>query len=170
MNFTDELIAQSLSHISQSSDANVKNFNILKNAQKTSAVPQKYNKDKLVLLPINPNNSFVYWEITDKTVEKFGADTKNIELSFKLFDEKHHEIIEFNSHFAIGSHYINHKSSHKAIYIKLFLKIGNRVEYILSSNIMGVLDNTLKSKKSSQLIDECLSTDLIYSSSLLGVK
>ncbi|MFA7354046.1 MAG: DUF4912 domain-containing protein [Sulfurimonadaceae bacterium] len=130
MNFTDELIAQ------------------------------RYNKEKLVLLPINPNSSFVYWEVTDKTVEKFGIDPKNAELSFKLFDETNREIGEFNSSFTIGNYYINHESDHKSLYVKLFLNLGRELEYILSSNIIATLQSTPKSMRD----------DLIYTSTLLGGK
>ncbi|MCK9454185.1 MAG: DUF4912 domain-containing protein [Sulfurimonas sp.] len=135
MNFTDELIAQGLSHVCKSSNANVRD---IKDEHKEP--PKKYNKDKLVLLPINPNSSFVYWEVTDKRLEKFGIDLKNVELSFKLLDVNHLEILEFSSNFAIGSYYLNHKNSHKAIYVKLYLKVGERLEYILSSNIVGASD------------------------------
>lgn len=130
MNFTDELIAQ------------------------------RYNKDKLVLLPINPNSSFVYWEITDKTLERLGIDPKNVQLSFKLVDAVNHEIGEFSSSLAIGNYYINHKSGHKSLHVKLFLNLGSKLEYILSSNIIGAQQNTPKSMRDN----------LIYTSTLLGGK
>lgn len=123
-------------------------------------IAQRYNKDKLVLLPINPNSSFVYWEITDKTLEKFGIDPKNIQLFFKLFDAANHEIVEFSSSFAIGNYYINHKSGHKSLYVKLFLNVEGELEYILSSNIIGTQQKTPKSMRD----------DLIYTSTLLGGK
>lgn len=123
-------------------------------------IAQRYNKDNLVLLPINPNSSFAYWEITDKTLEKFGIDPKNVQLTFKLFDEANHEILEFGSSFAIGNYYINHESGHKSLYVKLFLNVGGELEYILSSNIIGAQKNTPKSMRD----------DLIYTSTLLGGK
>jgi hypothetical protein len=125
-------------------------------------------RNKLVLMPVNPNSSFLYWEITDKTVEEFGADPKNIELLFKLFDEKHNEILEFDSNFALSDYYINHENNHKAIYAKLFLKVGSRLEYILSSNIIKMFDRSIKSSKNSSLIDDDIRDNLIYTSTLLG--
>ncbi|MDO9265591.1 MAG: DUF4912 domain-containing protein [Sulfurimonas sp.] len=123
-------------------------------------IEQRYNKDKLVLLPINPNSSFVYWEITDKTLEKFGIDPKDVQLSFKLFDATNHEIIEFSSSFAISNYYINHESDHKSLYVKLFLNVGAKSQYISSSNIIGTQQNTPESTRD----------DLIYTSTLLGGK
>lgn len=123
-------------------------------------IEQRYNKDELVLLPINPNSSFVYWEIRDKTLEKFGIDPKNVELFFKLFDATNHEIGEFSSSFTIGNYYINHESDHKSLYVKLFLNVGEELEYILSSNIIGT----------QQSPRESMRDDLIYTSTLLGGK
>ncbi len=125
-------------------------------------------RNKLILMAVNPNSSFLYWEITDKTVEKFKADPKNIELLFKLFDEKHNEILEFDSNFVLSDYYINHENNHKAIYAKLFLKVGGKLEYILSSNIVKALDKSIKSSKNSSLIDDGISENLIYTSTILG--
>lgn len=121
-------------------------------------------RDKLVLMAVNPNSSFLYWEITDKTTEKFGVDPKNIELLFKLFDENDYEILEFDSNFALSDYYINHENNHKAIYVKLFLKVGGRLEYILSSNIIKTFNRTIKSPKHPNGISE----NLIYTSTMLG--
>ncbi|MBE0513406.1 DUF4912 domain-containing protein [Sulfurimonas sp.] len=123
-------------------------------------IAQRYNQDRLILLPINPNSSFAYWEITDKTLEKFGIDPKNVQLSFKLFDAANHEIVEFSSSFATGDYYINHESDHKSLYVKLFLNLGGELECILCSNIIAALQSTPKS----------IRDDLIYTSALLGEK
>jgi len=34
-------------------------------------IPDRYNLDTVVLLPVNPKKEYVYWEVSDKTVEKF---------------------------------------------------------------------------------------------------
>lgn len=36
-------------------------------------IPDRYNLDTVVLLPVNPKKEFVYWEVSDKTVESFTA-------------------------------------------------------------------------------------------------
>ena len=34
-------------------------------------IPDKYSLDTVVLLPVNPKKEYVYWEVSDKTVESF---------------------------------------------------------------------------------------------------
>lgn len=34
-------------------------------------LPEQYNIDKVVLLPINPKKEYVYWEVSDRTVSDF---------------------------------------------------------------------------------------------------
>ena len=166
MNFTDELIAQSLANHCGCSSGKM---NDIDNEVKLYPIPQKYNKDKLVLLPINPTHSFVYWEITEQTLKSLNINLEDIHLSFKLFDESHQEIMEFDSNFTIGDYYISHKNQFKALYIKLFVKINNELIFILKSNIIGVLQNTIKSSTSNQLLNGCIDGDFIYNSSILGV-
>ncbi|MCK9337108.1 MAG: DUF4912 domain-containing protein [Arcobacteraceae bacterium] len=167
MNFTDELIAQSLANQNGCSSGKISDIN---NEVRLYPLAQKYNKDKVVLMPINPTHSFVYWEVTEQTLKNLNIDLGNIHLSFKLFDENHQEIMEFDSIFSIGDYYISHKSKFKALYIKLFIQINNELKFILQSNIIGVLQNTIKSSSSNQLLNGCIDGDLIYNSSLLGVQ
>jgi hypothetical protein len=167
MNFTDELIAQSLGNQCGCSSGKISAVN---NEVRLYPISQKYNKDKVVLMPINPTHSFVYWEVTEQTLKKLNINMEDIHLSFKLFDESHQEIMEFDSSLTIGDYYISHKNQFKALYIKLFAKINNELRFILQSNIIGVLQNTIKSSSSNQLLNGCIDGDLIYNSSLLGVQ
>ncbi|XOB66393.1 DUF4912 domain-containing protein [Deferribacteres bacterium DY0037] len=34
-------------------------------------IPDKYNLDTVVLLPVNPKKEYVYWEVSDKTVDEY---------------------------------------------------------------------------------------------------
>lgn len=36
-------------------------------------IPDRYNIDTVVLLPVNPKKEYVYWEVSDKTVNSFCA-------------------------------------------------------------------------------------------------
>lgn len=34
-------------------------------------IPDRYNLDTVVLLPVNPKKEYVYWEVSDKTIESY---------------------------------------------------------------------------------------------------
>jgi hypothetical protein len=36
-------------------------------------IPDRYNLDTVVLLPVNPKKEYVYWEVSDKTVDSYLA-------------------------------------------------------------------------------------------------
>jgi len=58
-------------------------------------IPDRYNTDTVVLLPINPKKEYVYWEISDKTLDKFCREigVSNPVFLLKVFqgDEKSRE-------------------------------------------------------------------------------
>ncbi|QOG11466.1 DUF4912 domain-containing protein [Arcobacter sp. FWKO B] len=171
MNFSNELIERSLSNsCGTSSGGNIKKTETLNDGTKIYPIPNRYFKDKLTLLPINPNHSFVYWEVTNDTLKKFDINPEDVQLSFKIYDEQSNEILNFDSHFSIGDYYITHTTSHKAMYAKLFLKNSDSLIFILKSNIIGVLEDSLKSGLKSKIIDSLLGdNEQYYNSKLLTI-
>ncbi|MFP4486031.1 MAG: DUF4912 domain-containing protein [Campylobacterales bacterium] len=102
-------------------------------------IPERYNINTLVLLPINPSNHFMYWEISrDYIAEKYSSefdgfvvkffekrgDSFSEGLSFKVYDEN-------------GRYYINKHIPKSEVYAVLGIidKDGRFIE-LLSSNII----------------------------------
>lgn len=171
MNFSNELIERSLANTCTSSyNGNVRKIEALNDGTKTYPIPNRYYKDKVTLLPINPNHSFVYWEVTGGTLEKFHIDPEKVELKFVIYDEKNNEILNFDSNFAIGDYYIFHTITHKAMYAKLFLKIEDSLHFLIGSNIVRVLENSIKSDNKSKIIKDLIGTqEEYYNSKLLSI-
>ncbi|MGE4497316.1 MAG: DUF4912 domain-containing protein [Deferribacterales bacterium] len=47
-------------------------------------IPNRYQIDTAVLLPINPRKEYVYWEVADSTVNRFRSEHSSPEVSFVL--------------------------------------------------------------------------------------
>jgi hypothetical protein len=47
-------------------------------------IPDRYQLDTAVLLPINPRKEYVYWEVADSTVNRFRKENGSPEISFVL--------------------------------------------------------------------------------------
>jgi hypothetical protein len=47
-------------------------------------IPDRYQLDTVVLLPVNPRKEYVYWEISDNTVNRFKKDFDSSEISYVL--------------------------------------------------------------------------------------
>ncbi|WP_022851706.1 DUF4912 domain-containing protein [Limisalsivibrio acetivorans] len=47
-------------------------------------IPERYQVDTVVLLPINPKREYVYWELCDKTLDKLSRELDSPELTYIL--------------------------------------------------------------------------------------
>lgn len=83
-------------------------------------IPDRYNKDTLRVLLVNTKKYYVYWEVSDKTLEEYNLDLNKDELCFKVFKDDGSELFDFKSSFALGEHFVNLKFEN----IKIFVKIG----------------------------------------------
>ena len=89
-------------------------------AETIYTIPDRYNKDTLRVLLVNTKKYYVYWEVSDETLEKNNLDLNKDELCFKVFKTDGSELSTFTSTFALGEHFINLKFEN----IKVFVKIG----------------------------------------------
>lgn len=118
-------------------------------------IPLRYFIDSLTLMTINPHNSYLYWEVTDETLEKFGISPTNVHLSISLYDENEAEVFSFESVFSVGSYYLKHGTKNKWLTAKLHLKFEDKDPIaLLSSNRVKLFDPTLKASQTSPLYGE----------------
>jgi len=61
-------------------------------------LPESYNKDKLVLLPVNPNWVYAYWDLSRKSRELVEKKAGNVRFVIRLHDVTHVTFNGFNAH------------------------------------------------------------------------
>lgn len=99
-------------------------------------IPTSYNKDTLRLLMVNTEKYFVYWEISDETIEKNGINLGSEKFTFKVNDISGNELFSFQSSFSLGDYYIKSKFENMDICVKAgILKDGKFIE-LISSNVV----------------------------------
>lgn len=97
-------------------------------------IPSRYNKDTLRMLFVNTEKYFVYWEISDETLEKKGVDLSKEKLHFKVYDNNNKEIYSFESSFALGDYYIKSKFENMDIYVSVGIFEEDSFEKLQTSN------------------------------------
>lgn len=114
-------------------------------------IPERYNKNKCVMLPVNPARLFVYWEITDEALKKHEIDPENVQLYFYIYNEKNEILEKFESAFAVGEYYLEHNFEFKSLKIKVYPIDDENCDAIVTSNTLGVVEQTLKNEHSPNI-------------------
>lgn len=106
-------------------------------------IPTRYNKDTLRVLLVNTEKYYVYWEVSDKTLEENKIDLKDSKLYFKISDVKGNELCSFDSSFALGDYYVKSKFENIDIYVCAgVMKNGTFIE-LMSSNIVHTFSSQI---------------------------
>ncbi|NOZ25950.1 MAG: DUF4912 domain-containing protein [Nitrospirae bacterium] len=81
-------------------------------------LPNRYNVDTLVLMPVNADVSFLYWEVTDTLLERRleGRNIRSAELVVKVFEtETMREVYSFRTKERVGKHYMKYQASFRPL-------------------------------------------------------
>ncbi len=84
-----------------------------KEAEPEIALPERYNVDTLVLLPINPSKALAFWEVSKAVLEKYAGELNLSELKLVLSfyasreNSSHEERITSSYVHDIGNYYID---------------------------------------------------------------
>lgn len=97
-------------------------------------IPSRYNKDRLKVLMINPTNYYVYWEVSDETLEKYSIDLVTQKLIFKVYDKLGNHLFDFDSSFALGEYYLKEKFENIDVFVELGFDKDEEFIKILESN------------------------------------
>ena len=95
-----------------------------------------YNEDTIVIMSVNADTNFIYWEITEELLErnKEVKPTRSEKLRIMVFDEDSRiETYSFDVHDRIGMHYMKNCGKHK----RLFAEIG----FVQNGTFVGMLSS-----------------------------
>lgn len=134
---SDELVKESLSNENEFSSSSHVLDTLVKEGEPAVPeyeIPGRYNKDTLRILMVNTKKYFVYWEVSDKTLEEKALNLQKDKLFFKVYNLDGNILYEFESSFALGDYYIKKVFENQEIYIKVSTSKNNEEIELLTSN------------------------------------
>ncbi|MEA3354307.1 MAG: DUF4912 domain-containing protein, partial [Campylobacterota bacterium] len=111
-------------------------------ALKSYPIPQRYNKIKLVLLPVNKKKFYFYWEFTNKFLRDNVVDLKDI--TFHIVDEGHNLISMIECQSEYGQYFYLKDHDARSIKVIAVYKHGIQYKILLDSNSVKVLNHEIK--------------------------
>lgn len=106
-------------------------------------IPTRYNKDTLRILLVNTEKYFVYWEVSDKTLEENKLDLNTTKLHFKVKDSNGNELYRFDSSFALGDYYIKSKFEDIDICVSAGVIVDGEFKELMSSNTVHTFSSQI---------------------------
>jgi len=113
-------------------------------------VPHSYNTDKIVIMPVNTDTSFIYWELTDRLLNsklrELNVDSANLSanlsagLIIKIFEtgqDCNKEIYSFKTKEKIGKRYIKCHISFKPLAASAGILKGGEFVVLLKSKTIS---------------------------------
>lgn len=144
---SENLIKESLKNENDFSSAShaVDNFvTEAKPSENEYEIPSRYNKDTLRIILVNTEKYFVYWEVSDETLNQRSIDLNSEKLYFKIDDINGNELYSFDSSFALGDYYINSKFEDMDILVKVGILQDGEFKELFSSNVIHTFSSTIK--------------------------
>ncbi len=103
-------------------------------------IPEGYNIDTIVLMPVNMDTSFVYWEVTGNLLSgnKKKLESGSAKLMVKVYeDEGLNEICSFEVMDRIGKSYVNYQPSFKPLVAEIGVVNGKGFACLLKSRTVS---------------------------------
>ncbi len=100
-------------------------------------IPCGYNVETIVMMPVNTDRSFVYWEITAELLENYvnEINSGNATLIVKIFHAEHtKEIYAFDVDDKVGKQYVVHPASFKPLIAEIGILEGDVFTGLLKSD------------------------------------
>ncbi|MFA7083220.1 MAG: DUF4912 domain-containing protein [Arcobacteraceae bacterium] len=107
-------------------------------------IPSRYHKNTLVLLPINQEHYYVYWELTQELLHEYKVDLNQQKLYLKVEDSSDVLLFEFESSFDLSEYFFSLKVQNRDISVKLGYMKENKFIVILQSNNIRTFSSTIK--------------------------
>ena len=92
---------------------------------------------------VNTEKYFVYWEVSDKTLDNEKINLDNEKLYFKIDDINGNELYSFDSSFALGDYYINSKFGDMDILVRVGVMENGSFKELFSSNVIHTFSSKI---------------------------
>ena len=96
-------------------------------------IPERYNINKVVLLPVDPSKHFVYWELKDETLQDLKNKYSEIKFAIKLYENRD-EALTIDITSPVGSYYIHYHAPFEKLYVVLGVIADGQFIPLISSN------------------------------------
>ncbi|MEC4685463.1 MAG: DUF4912 domain-containing protein [Nitrospirota bacterium] len=110
------------------------------NSMEDKDIPKGYNIDTIVIMPVNADMSFVYWEITDKLLNGRLRELNigSAELMIRVFGrDSRREVSSFEVKERVGKNYIKYPASFKPLVAEIgILKNGEFAGLLKSRTVL----------------------------------
>lgn len=114
-------------------------------------IGERYNRDQLVLLPINSKKFYIYWEFTKSLLEKFQLNNAG-EIIFRVLDTNNNVLKHIKCFSDIGEYFIyDFLYTTKIKVVAGYLKDGVFIE-IIRSNTIGSFNTQMNYKYEDRIV------------------
>jgi hypothetical protein len=105
-------------------------------------IPQRYNKLQLVLLPVNKDKYYFYWDFPEHFLHENIVNIEDV--SFHLVDENHDLIEDINCNYEYGEYFYRLDKDVKFIKVIAVYKHGIQFRNLIESNMVKVFNSEIK--------------------------
>ncbi|MBD3789446.1 MAG: DUF4912 domain-containing protein [Campylobacterales bacterium] len=106
-------------------------------------IPDRYNQDRVVILPVNTKKYYLYWEITPSLLEKYALHSCN-DILFRIVDELDKMVFEIHCHSEVAEYFVNQEFNCRSIKVFAGFYRENTFVAMLQSNQLKLFDKKLK--------------------------
>ena len=107
-------------------------------------IPDRYMADTLVLMPVNLETVFVYWEITPNLFSKYPAMNHHLKTKIVSIEEEK-ELAEFSVNGDLGNYYLHIDAAMRHIQARMgFYDSDHMFVVVMSSNVFSMPNDRIE--------------------------
>lgn len=109
-------------------------------------IPQRYNLDMLVFMPVNLETVFLYWEVTSTLLEEYHITLERLRTKvYVLDDDQETALNEFQVSTELGKYYLHFKAAMKRVQARMgFYNEYGEFVVILHSNLFRMPNESIE--------------------------
>lgn len=109
-------------------------------------IPQRYNLDMLVFMPVNLETVFLYWEVTSTLLEEYHITLERLRTKvYVLDDDQETALNEFQVSTELGKYYLHFKAAMKRVQARMgFYNENGEFVVILDSNLFRMPNESIE--------------------------